>query len=79
MTERYEAPGLGVSRILARLDKRQSVVKDIANRLDQQSVVAVVEYLEHRIEAMRGDENVKYELEQIRRDLGALVTTTILD
>ena len=50
-------------------------VESFAAEFRDSSVVAVINYLEKRIANMRGDENPKYELEQIRRDLGTLGIT----
>lgn len=57
-----------------------ATVEDViafAAEFDSPGVLAVINYLEKRIETMRGDENPKYELEQIRRDLGVLATNAI--
>ena len=66
-----------VKRIAARTGVTEEDVREFATEFDSSTVVAVVNYLEKRIATMRGDENPKYELEQIRRDLGTLVTVAV--
>lgn len=69
---------MALNRLMARLNLSYVEIDKLSKNLDPQSVIAVVTYLEKRIETMVGDENVKSELEQIRRDLSALVTSTFL-
>lgn len=62
-----------IERIAARTGVTVGDVMEFSSEFQSQSVVAVINYLEKRIENMRGDENPKFELEQIRRDLSTLV------
>lgn len=64
-------------RIARRTGVSTEDVLAFAAEFDSPTVMSVISYLEKRIETMRGDENPKYELEQIRRDLGALATNAI--
>lgn len=69
---------LALNRVMARLNLSYVEVGKIASRLDPESVLAVITYLEKRLEVMVGDENAKAELETIRRDLGTMATSTLL-
>jgi len=53
----------------------EDVVSFAAEFRNTTSVLAVINYLEKRIATMRGDENPRFELEQIRKDLGTLGVT----
>lgn len=60
-----------IERIAARLRIEPETVSFFAEDFKHTGMVPVIDYLERRIEQLRGDENVKYELEQIRLDLAA--------
>lgn len=66
-----------VEQVMQRTGQDENVVKDLASRLDAPGCLAVIEYLEHRLEVMVGDENAAHEIYQIMRDLSALVTARI--
>ena len=61
-------------RIAARLglSRTSAGFTDLIDDFDGPTIVSFINYLEKRIESMRGDENPKYVLEQIRRDLSAI-------
>lgn len=60
-------------RIARRTGVSVEDVMGLASEMNGTNVVGVINYLEKRIETMRGDESARYELDQIRRDLAALV------
>jgi len=59
-------------RIAARLRIEPETVDFFVEDFRHTGMVPVLQYLERRLESMRGDENPKHELEQIRLDLAAL-------
>ncbi len=64
--------------IAERLGVSKHMVKDLMKQLDPGTVISVIEYIEHRIDTMVGDESPKLELKQIRRDLGAMSVFRVL-
>ncbi len=67
-----------VKRIAARTGVDIETVEFFADEFHHTGMVPVLGYLEKRLENMVGDENPKYELEQIRLDLAALSTLAAL-
>ena len=60
-----------IERIAKRLQVEPEVVEEHVDEFKYTGMVPVLNYLERRLEMLRGDESVKYELEQIRLDLAA--------
>ena len=67
-----------IERIAARTGVDEETVEFFADEFHHTGMVTILGYLERRIETMRGDENPKYELEQIRLELAALSTLAAL-
>ncbi len=66
-----------VERIAARTGVNVQEVVEFSQEFRSMNMSAIFTYLEKRIETMRGDENSKVELEQVRRDLGLLSTLNL--
>ena len=67
-----------IERIAARTGVDVETVEFFADEFHHTGMVPVLGYLEKRIETMVGDENPRYELEQIRLDLATLSTLAAL-
>ena len=67
-----------IERIAARTGVDVDTVEFFVDEFHHTSMVPILGYLERRIETMHGDENPKYELEQIRLDLATLSTLAAL-
>jgi hypothetical protein len=65
-------------RIAQRLNIEEETVEFFVEDFRHTGMVPVIDYLERRIANMKGDENVKDELEQIRLDLAALSTPGVV-
>ena len=68
-----------LERVRSRLNTNEEFVQQLIGRVDVVTTLAVIEYIEKRLNATHGDESVKYELGQIRLDLAALATGKTLD
>lgn len=67
-----------IERIAKRTSVDKATVEFFINEFHHTNMVPVINYLEKRLKALRGDENVKYELEQIRLDFATLSTLAAL-
>ena len=66
-----------VERIAARTGGDAEEVVEFSQEFRSMNMSAIFTYLEKRIETMRGDENPKLELEQVRKDLAMLATLNL--
>ena len=67
-----------IKRIAQRTKVDEETVEFFIDEFHHTNMVPIIGYLEKRLDALRGDENVKYELEQIRLDFAALSTLAAL-
>lgn len=63
-----------LDRVRSRLNTTDEFVNDLVGRVDVATALAVIEYIEKRLDTVHGDEGIKYELGQVRLDLAALAT-----
>ena len=66
-----------VERIAVRTGGNAEEVVEFSQEFRLMNMSAVFTYLEKRIDTMRGDENPKFELEQVRKDLALLATLSL--
>lgn len=68
-----------IKRIANRLGVDEDEVRVLAKEFDLATTVAILNYLDSRVETMVGDENPTFELQQIRRDLGSMAMMEITE
>lgn len=62
-----------VQRIAARTQTDEGDVISFSEEFKNVALTPVLAYLERRIECLRGDEDIQFELEQVRKDIASLV------
>ena len=68
-----------VQRVIARTDLTEEQILDNVENFRNLPINAVLNYIELRIDKLRGDENAGYELNEIRKDLAMFSSLNVAE